>query len=300
MTRDLPAIARLPLVAALLLCGAPPSAGQTAPVPPPAAAPAAPQAPSAVAATATPDDSSDIDALRAEVWERLRQVPSPVAQAVRHDPSLLTNREYLAPYPALARLVERHPDLARNPGFFVGQPVPSERTAAQASVELFEGVLAGLAVLTGMGAILALIAWLVRALIDHRRWLRMANVQADVHTRLMDRLASNEDLLAYIQTPPGRRFLESAPIALDADARPASAPISRIVWSVQAGVVLTALGIGLYSAQTQVAEDVAAGVGVMGTIVLSLGIGFVLASIAAYAISARAGLVPGAVQAGHE
>ena len=56
----------------------------------------------------------------------------------------------------------------------------------------------------------------------------------------MDRFTANEDLLAYMQTPAAQRFLESAPLSLEAPSRPVGAPLSRILWSVQVGVVLGA------------------------------------------------------------
>ena len=43
-------------------------------------------------------------------------------------------------------------------------------------------------------------------------------MQYQVHNKLLDRFTSNEDLLAYVQTPAGRRFLESAPIPLQDEA----------------------------------------------------------------------------------
>ncbi len=63
-----------------------------------------------------------------------------------------------------------------------------------------------------------MLTWLIRTFIDYRRWLRLTRIQTDAHTKLLDRLTSNEDLMAYIQSPSGRRFLESAPIALDGGA----------------------------------------------------------------------------------
>ncbi len=100
--------------------------------------------------------------------------------------------------------------------------------------------------------------WLIRTFIDYRRWLRLTRIQTDAHTKLLDRLTSNEDLMAYIQSSSGRRFLESAPIALDGGAsRPVSAPVSRILLSLQAGVVLAAGGFGFLYASGRVIEDVA-------------------------------------------
>ena len=82
-------------------------------------------------------------------------------------------------------------------------------------------------------------------IVTHRRWNRLSKVQYEVHNKLLDRFTSNEDLLAYVQTPAGRRFLESAPIPMQDEAPMLSAPFSRILWSVQAGIVLTIAGIGL-------------------------------------------------------
>ena len=60
-------------------------------------------------------------------------------------------------------------------------------------------------------------AWLIRSAIEYRKWLRVSKTHVDTHAKLMDRLTSNEDLVAYMQSPAGRRFLEAAPIPLRRD-----------------------------------------------------------------------------------
>jgi hypothetical protein len=117
-------------------------------------------------------------------------------------------------------------------------------------------------------------------------------VQADVHTKLMERMTSNEELLAYIQSPPGRRFLEAAPVRAEADGPSFSAPVGSIIWSLMAGVVLSVLGIGFRYAGNFVKDDAHDAIVVVGVVVLSLGIGFVLASLMAYVLSSRLGLFP--------
>jgi hypothetical protein len=79
----------------------------------------------------------------------------------------------------------------------------------------------------------------------HRRWGRLAKVQAEAHTKLLDRFTANDELIAYVQSPAGSQFLQSAPIALDPGARRMGAPFNRILWSVQAGLVLGMAGLGL-------------------------------------------------------
>ena len=96
---------------------------------------------------------------------------------------------------------------------------------------------------------LVIVGSVARQVVDYRRWVRQTRMQMDVHTKILDRMQSNEDLLAYVQTPAGRNFLEFTPWRPRAGTTSGAAPFGRILWSVQAGVVLAALGIGLRFAQ---------------------------------------------------
>jgi hypothetical protein len=116
-------------------------------------------------------------------------------------------------------------------------------------------------------------------------------VQYEVHSKLLDRFTSNEDLLAYMQTPAGRRFLESAPIPLPDEPRSMSAPFSRILWSVQAGIVLVLTGIGLLYVSSTFVDEAAQFFMVIGVVTLALGGGFIVSALAAYGLSRKLGLL---------
>jgi len=243
------------------------------------------------------DDENARDT-RERFHELLRQYPPSLAEVLRFDPSLMSNQSYLTPYPSLAAFLAQHPEVAHNPGYFVGEYRESQwqNDPRRQVLNLIEGVLAGLAVLTGFVTLVSVVGWLAKSLIDYRRWLRVSKVQTEVHSKLLDRLTSNEDLLAYIQSSPGRRFLESAPILADPATRPISAPVGRILWSVQAGMVVAMGGVGLLFASTRVPASLI-GYGeltllmsIIGIVALALGGGFVLSSIVAYGISRRLGL----------
>ena len=254
-----------------------------------------PQPPSASQGTPPPIiEQQDAAQTREELFELLRQHPSNVAVVLRNDPTL-ANPQYLAPYPALLNFIQRHPEVARNPSYFFGTPESRDfRFPAQPqdrSVQMFNEIMEGFTVMVVAGAIVGTFLWLIRFFIDHRRWLRVSRTQAEVHTKLLDRLTSHEDLMSYIQTPAGRRFLESAPIALDEKPKSMGAPMSRILWSMQAGVVLASLGIGFFMAQTRFPEDMGEGFYVMGMLVAWLGIGFGVSALLAYIISSKFGLV---------
>ena len=237
-------------------------------------------------------DTADARQTREQLMRLLRQHPPAVGEVLQRDPSLLTRADYLAPYPALWAFLQKHPEIARNPSFFLGnfeyyEPRPQDR-----SLEMFQMILAGTGVAAGVSAFLGVFIWLVRSIIDHRRWLRLSRVQAEVHTKLLDRLTTNEDLLTYIQSPAGRRFLESAPIPLDQEPRATTAPVSRIIWSLQAGLVLAALGSGFWFVQQNVSPEAAEGFFIIGVLAVSLGVGFTASAVMAYVVSVRLGLVP--------
>jgi hypothetical protein len=141
------------------------------------------------------------------------------------------------------------------------------------------------------------ITWLIRSLIDYRRWLRLVKVQTEVHSKLLDRFTGHDDLLAYVQSPAGSKFLQSSPIALDAGMRSMGAPLGRILWSVQAGVVLTAAGIGLQFVSREVSDEASQMLHAMGVLGVALGLGFVIAAAVAYLLSQKLGLIATAARA---
>jgi hypothetical protein len=235
----------------------------------------------------------DAQATRQELSNLLERYPPALRGALRLDPSLLGNEPYLAPYPVLAGFVNAHPEIARNPSFYLGES--SGRSALQDHrtqiVEMWNDALKGLAVFAAFGMAIGLVVWLVRTLVDYRRWSRLAKVQTDAHTKLLDRFTSNEDLLVYIQSPAGSKFLESSPIKLDAGPRSVGAPLGRILWSLQGGVVLVAAGIGAWLVSRRLTEEAGQPLQVLGVLGIAVGVGFVISAIISFVISQRLGLI---------
>jgi hypothetical protein len=231
-----------------------------------------------------------------ETRERLRQIldqyPPSVAQVLRLDPSLITKADYLEPYPTLATFLAQHPEVAHNPVFFLGSAtsMDTERSRQQV-LNTIDGALAGVGLFLAFVTLAGVVMWLTRAGIDHRRWLRAAKMQTDAHMKLVDRLTSNEDLMAYLQSPAGQRFLSSSSIAVDAAPHAVNAPLNRILWSVQGGVVLATSGVGLWLAKANLVEEVAQPLHVIAILAIALGVGFVLSALVSYMLSRELGLV---------
>jgi hypothetical protein len=237
--------------------------------------------------------TADAENLRQQLQEILRRHPPSLVLVLRLDPTLLTNADYLAPYPELATFLAQQPEVAHNPAYYVGTPdSPWERNARTEMVRVWENVAQGLMIVFVFSTITGVIVWFVRTLVEHRRWLRLTRVHTETHTKLLDRLTTQEDLLAYMQTPAGRRFLEAAPISVEtAPTRPLGAPFSRVLWSAQAGVVFATVGAGLLLVSRRAIPEVASGLWGIGILVVALGVGFAVSAGVAYFLSHRLGLL---------
>ena len=259
----------------------------------PAARPA-PQAPS-IGQTVIVADTVNAEETRRQLTDLMEKYPPALGRVLKLDPSLLSNPAYLEPYPALVSFLNVHPEVAHDPGFFLahfrgGEAPDRPADPATAGMEMWRSMFDAFSVFVIFITVTGALLWLIKTLLDWRRWTRMARVQAEVHSKLLDRFTANEELLSYIQTAAGRRFLESGPVLAEAGPQPLGAPVSRILWSFQAGIVLAIAGLGLSFVSGRVQPEVAQGISVLGVLAIALGIGFILSGVAAWMISRRMGL----------
>jgi hypothetical protein len=232
------------------------------------------------------------DHVREQFEAILEKYAPALGQILRLDPSLMGREDYMAAYPGVVAFLEQHPEIKRNASFYLRRysseyayynSDPRAR-AWENMFEMFGVFVIVLSVLGGLG-------WLLKTAIDYRRWGRMTKVQTEAHTKLLDRFTGNDDLLAYVKSPAGSRFLESAPIMLDGAPRTMGTPMNRILWSMQAGVVLAACGIGMNYVSYRVDPYSQDPVFTMSVILLSLGIGFVASAALSFVLSRRLGLI---------
>ena len=239
-------------------------------------------------------DEGSADQTRDQLNRLFERYPPAVGRVLKLDPSLMNNPAYLAPYPLLAAFIAQHPEISHNPGYFlesINSPNPYYNDPKWRQRQELFSLLAGVAGFVAFLIITGILVWFIRMIVTSRRWNKVSKVQYEVHSKLLDRFTSNEDLLAYMQTPAGRRFLESAPIQLPDEPKSMSAPFSRILWSVQAGIVLVLTGIGLLYVSSTFVDEPAQFFMVIGVITLALGGGFIVSSLAAYVLSRKLGLL---------
>ena len=217
----------------------------------------------------------------------LRRSPPELASILSLEPMLLSNDAFLAGYPQLAAFVKQHPEVRNHSGFYLEEF--SYRAPQRGPME---EILEPLFILGGLSFAAFALGWFIRTLIEQKRWSRLSKTQSEVHNKILDRFGTTAELIEYIKTPAGSKFLESAPIPLhDAPAmQGTNAPLGRVMWSIQIGIVIAAGAVGMLLVSTRYAAENGQGLFALGAIALCIGLGFIASAAITLFLSRRLGL----------
>jgi hypothetical protein len=230
-----------------------------------------------------------------------------LAEVVARDPSLLANAEYVdRNNPELGRFLQAHPEIAQNPDFYLfnnlhGEheppsealerklwPAMANDRGSDASRELISDGIPFLVFVCLLGALL----WLTQVFLENRRWGRIFKLQTDVHGKLIERFGTSQEVLTYMSTDAGKRFLEATPIAVGFEQhQPVPSPVARVLTPLQIGVVMSLLGLGLILLRHALPEA-ASPLLLVGTVVLMPGLGFIISAGITWVLARHLGLMP--------
>jgi hypothetical protein len=272
-----------------------------------AAAQTRPAAPVQPLATTAPVSDQEVADTQEQLIKLLRLSPT-LTSVVAHDPSLLSNQDYVSRNnPQLAQFLATHPEVARNPEFYLFtnvNPRDGRRDQAlqravwpdiswsQGNSSRPEETIAPIAALAAFACFLGALIWMIRVFLENRRWGRIFKLQSEVHGRLIDKFSSNQELALYMGTDAGKRFLEAAPISagLEPEQRMPNA-VARVLTPLQIGIVLVLLGAGfLLLRHTRPEMEIP--MLVLGTVALMPGLGFIISAGITWVLAGRLGLMP--------
>lgn len=135
----------------------------------------------------------------------------------------------------------------------------------------------------------AMFSWFAWVIFSTFRRYKIARLQADVQTRLLEKVASSQDLLAYAQTDAGKQLLES----LQVERVLPQAPYGKILGALQAGIVMFFFGSAMLLLRGHVPEHSVEGFTIFGALFVALGLGFGFSAAASYYLSRSFGLFNG-------
>jgi hypothetical protein len=254
---------------------------------------------------AAPISDKDFRTTQDELLRLLRLSPT-LTTVVSHDPSLLSNQDYVSHNnPQLAAFLTAHPEVARNPDFYLfthahhedGSPneelqraVWPEYTQSRHSDPL--DIIGPIAGLLAFACFLGSLIWIIRQALENHRWSRMFKLQSEVHGRLIDKFSSSQELAQYMETEAGKRFLEAAPISAGVEPQQhVPNAVARVLTPLQIGIVLVLLGIGLLLIR-HISADTEIPMLIFGTVALMPGLGFIISAGVTWVLAARLGLMP--------
>jgi hypothetical protein len=250
-----------------------------------------------------------------------------IAADLKGNPKLVSEPAYLSRHPELRAFLRSHPEVSQAStaaafpqiytGFNYDDPLGREVQAGQCGPALkiqalqyeldktrdeqygrasgFNRIMDDMYPFLAFVIILGALLWVFRVILENRRWGKVAKVQSEVHSKLMEKFTNSQELLGYMQSEAGKKFLESTPFELEPQGgRATPFPFSRILWSVQLGLILGLAGLGLlYLRGSLVSADGSQTCLVLGTLAGTIGVGFLFSGAASYVLSRHLGLLEG-------
>jgi hypothetical protein len=138
------------------------------------------------------------------------------------------------------------------------------------------------AILTVMGSI-SFLAWVI---VDGIRRKQQLRVMSEFHNKLLDRISNGKELADFMDSPGGTKFIDSI-------CTERVHPAHRILRAVQIGIVLCAAGIGCRVVgwqSTIIEREAAEGFVILGIMLLSIGIGYLVSAAASLGLGRGLGI----------
>lgn len=139
-----------------------------------------------------------------------------------------------------------------------------------------------LAILSVFGSV----SFLIWVNVDGLRRRQQLRVMEAFHNKLLDRISNGKELAEFMDSPGGTKFMDSI-------STERTHPAQRVLRAVQIGIVLCAAGMGcrvISWQSTLVERDATEGFAILGILLLSVGIGYLVSAGATFGLGRTLGV----------
>jgi len=140
-----------------------------------------------------------------------------------------------------------------------------------------------------MPTMFVMMGWAFKALLNFIQQRQLTKLHYALQDKLLEKLGSSPEAVEYLHSDAGEKMFALA-------SKERANPYSRILSALQAGAVISLLGIGFIFLRGQVTQEGAEAFTVIGVLGLCLGLGFLASSAAAYIFSKSWGLINGSTE----
>lgn len=130
-------------------------------------------------------------------------------------------------------------------------------------------------------------AWVLGLIVAAFRNRARLRAQTELHNKMMDKFNSADEFKIYWESEAGRSFFDNL-------ANEPSAPLTKILGSIQKGAILTLLGLGFFIISNVFGTPDSWGILIIiATISIMTGLGFLVSSFISYRLAKSWDLIPG-------
>lgn len=140
-----------------------------------------------------------------------------------------------------------------------------------------------IAILLVLLSAFATAGWVIYMAADTTRRQRRLKAQTELHSRLLDKFSSAQEVVEFLQTPGGAHFVDS--LSNDRDE-----PANGILRSTHRGIILVIVAIGCLFLNWYYRYSGDNPLLVIGVVLLCLGIGFLISAAVSQRLSRALGL----------
>jgi hypothetical protein len=140
-----------------------------------------------------------------------------------------------------------------------------------------------------MPTVFTIMGWAFKTALNFLHNQRLIKLHYALQDKLLDKLGSSPEALEYLHSDAGEKMFALA-------TKERANPFTRILTALQAGAVISLLGLGFMVLRDMVGVEVSEGFTVIGVLGLCLGLGFLASAAAAYFFSKQWGLINGSAE----
>ena len=144
---------------------------------------------------------------------------------------------------------------------------------------IVNGIVNGITALFFGVTIIICVSWIAINIVKALKQRANTRTRAEIYSRLIDKFGTAPEFIAFLQSDAGLKFIEE-------NAVQTGAPLGKILASLQIGVILTLLGIGVLVLGNIFGSsrggDLYIALNIGGTAGLMIGVGFLISSAISY------------------
>lgn len=140
----------------------------------------------------------------------------------------------------------------------------------------------GIAIIGVFVGIPAVLGWIYRTHLGHKRFMKVLQLKAEMNSRLLDRVGTDPAVVEFLKSDAQQHMFDVKLNDLGPRVPP---PYMRMLTAVQVSFMMLSAGLGLLYIRGDMLGDGREAFLFLGTLGVALGVGALLSAVAAFAVA---------------